>query len=206
MNERKRQYIMLGLLVVLIAANLIFRVGGDSFAPGSLFSDDTDLENAYSARALRNMNTLDGLPALAFPTRKEQTGEKDETEGRNPFIFGEDKRAREEAEARLAEMREKRAQAEAAAAKATELNPPPVVTEPEPEPVRFSGEVLGSMQDARTGKRRISVRIKDDILIVGEGDRLPNSFTVAAITETEVRFREQTSGREVTVKLTKESR
>ena len=96
-------------------------------------------------------------------------------------------------------MQEKRAQADAAKAAESTAPVQPVVTEPERP--RFDGEVLGTMQNTRTGKRRASVRVDEDILIVAEGDKLPGGFTVSAITETEVRFKENKTGREVTIKL-----
>lgn len=195
MTEGKRMGLMLGLLAVLIVANLGVRLGGDSFSPVSLFSDEGDLD--VSPRAGRNMDTLESLPRLHFAAGKEQVADSDEQK-RNPFIFGVDKRREQEAAERQArmdqmrrEMEEQRLVAQAQQAEAAAAEPT----------VRFNGEVLGLLQDAQGGGMRASILTADDYFIVGPGQTLPGDFTVHTISEKAVVLHHPNSDEPITITL-----
>jgi len=197
MNEKKRMGLMLGVLLVLIVANLYFRLGGDGIGAG-LFSDDTDLEEAWSAKALRNLTLLETLPELSFSIQKPDSSEKNPE--RNPFVFGADRRREHEARDRLQQLAETRKDVEEKAAPAAE-----VVAEAPPK-VTFDGEIMGTLQDSNSGKFRVSVHYKHEYYTLSVGDVLAERFKVLSIQENQVRFSNLKDGEEITVKIKTQTR
>jgi len=200
MNERKRVIAMSALLGALVIANIAFRMGGDGISTG-LFSDETDLSEAYSARARRNMDMLESLPDLRFMEGNASYGEPAE-DSRNPFIFGVDKQREREAAARMARLQAMREQADREAEeKAAEARAEAEAGPPEPEPVRFTGKVLGTMTDVASGVTRASIIIDNEYYAVTEGSVLPGGFRVVSVSEARVRLVYEPENREITIAL-----
>ncbi len=199
MSERKRMGIMIGMLVVLVAANVIFRMGGDGLS-ANLFSDETDLSDAYSTRAQRNMNVLDSLGDLTFVDGTRSVDEPGR-DSRNPFIFGVDRRREQEAAARMAALQKLREEAASRAREEAAQQAAAPKESPEPAAVRFPGEVLGTMTDVDTGETRASIVIANEHYTAVAGMDLPGGFRVLSISESAVRLLYTKDNREVTIAL-----
>lgn len=197
MNESKRLYWMLGIVVLLIIANMTQYMGEGGGDSAGFFSNVDDLSAAYTPAIQRKMTIIDGLPHLNFRTNKEAR----EADGdlRNPFTFGVDKARERENQERLERLAEARAEMEAARDAAEEE-----AAQEEAAPVqpRFEGKVIGVMRNTETGSWLLSVLYEDEYFILEPGETLNERLTLVDVTEERARFLHRESSQNIDIPLT----
>lgn len=187
MSDQKRMLLLLGLVSVLIIANLFVYMGDDGF-DASMFGVESDLDLA--PRAAKMVTDLESLPRLDFGARA-KTDPLDIINRRNPFIFGVDRAKEAERQQRMEELRQAREVVEVAE-----------VSEPVVEKARFDGRVIGIMGSSKDpSNQMVSVSLDQEIHILRVGDRLKNRYRLTGVNPQQVTFLHLASGEEVTIRL-----
>ena len=187
MNEQKRMLLLLGLVAVLIIANLFVYMGEDNFDAG-MFGVDAELDVAPAIA--KAVSDLEKLPRLDFDVSGNPE-DPDVINRRNPFIFGVDRAAEVERQQRMEELRKAREVVE-------------VVKEPEPvvEKARFDGRVIGIMGSSQNqSNQMVSVSLDQEIHILRVGDQLKNRYRLTGVNQEQVTFLHLASGEEIRIRL-----
>jgi len=191
MNGKNRVTWMLVIVLVLLVANVYFRLGDEGIDRRALFGDETDLAGSYSGKVKKTIDDLNRLPVLSFHIRTEHAP-KGSNEDRNPFILGVDRELERQARERMAE-----------AARARAVQPQVVQAAPPPEPPKptFPGRVLGLMRNREDGVTLVSVVLDGEYYILRQGESLRNRFKLVAIAAHQVRFLSLAENEEISVNL-----
>lgn len=191
MSEKKRITIMLCILGALALGNYFVHFSGKNLSGRSLFGNSDDL--SFSPRHEQIAEQLGRTPSLSFSTTKtKQT--TNAQKGRNPFVFGIDKRQEEARQQRMEDMRKAREENEILTQQAKEEHQ-------EAEKVRFEGKIIGVITDSVQRTKQISVSMDKYIHVLRVGDHLLERFRLDAIEEEHALFTHLESGDEVEVKI-----
>ncbi len=193
MTEDKRRLLLLGVVVLLVAANLLRYSGGEG---GAIFFEGSDFDE-LSPEMQRTVEEIEHLPALNFSLKKGATGDK--LPQRNPFIFGVDRAKEEENRKRMAELELARQQMEQARAAQTVTAAEP--EQPEVVQAKFDGTVLGLLINAHTGEIRVSLRYKDEYHVLAPGETLADTYKLLSADEEHVRLLAIASAQEIDIPL-----
>ncbi len=192
MSEDKRRLLLLGIVVLLVVANLLRYSGGEGSA---IFFEGGDFDE-LTPELQRTVEEIEGLPALNFSLKK--STKDDQQPRRNPFIFGIDRAREEEQRQRAAELEQARQQMESARAAQVAA-----VEQAEPEEVKakFDGTILGLLVNAKTGEIQVSLRYQDEYHVLKPGDTLAQAYKLLSADETHVRMLALASSQEIDIPL-----
>jgi hypothetical protein len=196
MSEKKRMWVMLIAVGILIVANLFVYLPGDRFDASALFGEDTDL--AYSARLERVIADMERLPRLDF-TPSARSEAIDTVNQRNPFIFGVDRRLQEQRRQRMEELQKQRQMMEARAIAAQQE-----AAQPEEDQITFGGRLIGIMRDSSGNDGMVSIAYNGQIYILKVGEMLPEGFKLVALNSERVLFIHVDSGERFNIDIDKE--
>ena len=197
MSEKKRTLLLLAVLGLLFIANVVTRLGDEGFDATAFFNQNMD--GSLSPRQERLLAELEKTPQLTFRNQADRAP-IDATKGRNPFIFGVDRRQEEQRRQQMEQLKQAREEAvREAQQKAVE------VVEPEPA-VRFSGRYIGMMSpsfrptDGAKPNIMVSIFYEDQIHIMREGDELAG-FQLLSIEPERLQLRHRPSGEQLEVAI-----
>lgn len=192
MTEEKRRLLLLGIVVLLVAANLLRFSGSEGSA---IFFEGGDFDE-LTPELQRTVEEIEGLPALNFSLKK--SAKDDQQTRRNPFIFGVDRVKEEEQRQRMVELEQTRRQMEEARAAqvvAAEQAEPEVVQ------AKFDGTILGLLVNAKTGEIQVSLRYQDEYHVLKPGDTLAQTYKLLSADEEHVRMLALASSQEIDIPL-----
>ncbi len=190
----RRVWILLAVLAVLAIANVWVQFSGGGSGVAALFENSGGDAADLPPDVRRKADALEQLPRLSF-RNNDVRPEAEPTAGRNPFLFGVDRRKQEADRRRMAELEQTRKQMEAARAAREEEKTA------EPEVETFDGKVVGLMRKHGGGDAMVSVWFDNEIRVVRQGETLGGRFRVIAIEDARVRLLALRSNREIVIDL-----
>lgn len=193
MSEKRRLYIMLITVLLLIIANVYMQLA-ERGVDASRFFASANLEDTWSPRLKKNMATLEKLPELSFRTRK-QTREPEEEATRNPFMFGIDRAKERDQREQLAELR--RARQASSAAREREI----AQEEPAEPKAHFKGKLLGIMENASTTEIKVSLLYEGEYHVLAVGEILANSYKILEISQERVSLLDIPTTQEIVIQM-----
>lgn len=192
MNPKLRLRILAGVFFALILANLYFRLGDNSFERAMFWTDTNAIDAQYPATLQRTLDVINASPKLSF---RNQNPLSEEPEiGRNPFIFGIDRRAEAAQRERLAELQKAREEAREEAQAQAE----PVVEIVEADP-GFDGEILGIFENLENGVRKAAISTELGLQIVSAGDVIAKRYRVLDVNYARLRLHDMRKDRDIEV-------
>ena len=195
MNPKTRVRLLLIIFIGLIAANVYFRLGDSTFDGAGFWADGVELNNNISPSLTRKIEEIRQSPQLSF--RKQQENKETPRIGRNPFIFGVDRRAEASQQQRLADLQAKREEMLAQAAEQ-----PQTETVVEEKDAPLDAEIVGIFENLENGVRKAAIRTDQGLQTVGKGDLLNRRYRVLHVAYTYVKFYDLTEKRELKLDVT----
>jgi len=173
-NNRRIQLLIL-VAVLLMALRILDGMGQDD---NEFLWDSAHDWAIDDPKAERTIELLAKMPQLTF---SQTQGSMDQDKpGRNPFIYGIDRRAEREQQQRLDDLKQR-----------MDAQEPFIVETIVEEPTRpvFNGKVLGMMKNETSGQRRIAVMFQDELFILTTGDRLGADYEIVDLNDQRVQIK-----------------